>query len=57
MDGAAVIGMGGTAKAEQAQLLVARPLTCRQLGMMLALYADEPKAKVRTHSLSARPPV
>jgi hypothetical protein len=56
MDGAAGIGMGGTAKAEQAQLVVARPLTCRQLGMMLALYADEPKAKVRAHSLSVRPP-
>ncbi len=57
MGGAAAIGMGGAARAEQAQLVVARPLTCRQLGMMLALYADEPKAKVRTHSLSFRPPV
>jgi hypothetical protein len=56
MDGAAAIGMGGAAKAEQAQLVAARPLTCRQLGMMLALYADEPKAKVRAHSLSIRPP-
>ena len=56
MGGAAGIGMGGAARAEQAQLVVARPLTCRQLGMMLALYADEPKAKVRAHSLSFRPP-